>query len=203
MGFMKGISDFIESQYKKPKGLLGLYIGEKMVRQHQPETFWTVKLLDPQQDDKLLELGCGAGYAMKLLLKQSNVNQVVGVDLSQTILQSAMMRNQKDMKSGRARLVQGNVNQIPFRDGHFTKVFSIHSVYFWEYLPGTISEIYRVLKPSGQVIITFCNGKDGETWGDIEQQVIAFMRQAGFKKVELQKGPDSRQFHTVAVIGEK
>jgi len=46
-----------------------------------------------------------------------------------------------------------------FQDGCFTKVFSIHSVYFWDNLPETISEIYRVLKPEGTIILTLCAGK--------------------------------------------
>ncbi|HEU5140544.1 MAG TPA: class I SAM-dependent methyltransferase [Bacillales bacterium] len=203
MGFKKRFSERIDSQHGKPKGFLGLYIGEKMVRQHRPETCWTLKLLNPQQNDRVLELGCGAGYAMKQLLKKSIVEQVVGLDLSQTVLQSAKMRNRKEINKGRAKLVQGHVNQLAFQDGSFTKVFSIHSVYFWNDLSAPLSEIYRVLMPGGKIIVVFCNGKNGEAWNGIEQKMLPMLKLTGFKNVELLKGPDSREFHTVAVIGEK
>ncbi|WP_430786938.1 class I SAM-dependent methyltransferase [Virgibacillus flavescens] len=207
MGLVTRFTELIDVQYKDPRGLLGIYIGEKMTRQHRPETSWTIKLLNLQVDEDILELGCGAGYAMKLLQKQSTVNQVVGLDRSKAVLQSATIRNRKEINKGNAQLIQGNVNQLPFQNEHFTKIFSIHSVYFWDDLPKTISEIHRVLKPGGTTVITLCEGKDGQTWEGIksmiDEQLIPIMKQTGLKNVELKNGPDSRHFQTVAVIGEK
>ena len=207
MKLTKQFKEFIDSQYSKPRGIWGMYIGEKMVKQHRLETLWTIKLLKLQQDENILELGCGAGYAMKLLLEQSNVSQVVGVDNSQSILQSATIRNRKEIRKGRARVVQGNVNQWAFQDEYFTKIFSIHSVHFWDNLPKIISDIYKALKPEGTIILTVCNGKNGETYNGIksmlEEQIIPIMEQNKFKNIELIKGPDSRQFQTVAVKGYK
>ena len=207
MGLLKHFIEFIDMQYQKPTGLFGMYLGEKMTRQHQPETLWTIEQLNLQHDENLLELGCGAGYAIKILLEQPIVNQVVGLDLSQTVLQTAKLRNRAEINKGRAQLIQGNVNHLPFKDESFTKVFSIHSVYFWDDLPKTTSEIYRVLKPGGSLIITLCNGKNGDVWSDIqrklEQQLIPAMEQCGFENIEIKEGPSSRQFNTVAVTGRK
>lgn len=207
MKLIKQFKEFIGSQYSNPRGLFGMYVGEKMVKQHVPETLWTIKLLKLEQDENILELGCGAGYAIKLLLKQSAVKQVVGLDASQSVLQSATLRNRKEIKTGRTKLIQGNVNDLTFHDRSFTKVFSIHSIYFWDNLPKTISEIYRVLKPEGTVILTLCDGKNGNTSNDtkdmIEQQVIPILDQNGFKNIEILRGPNSREFHTVSIKAEK
>jgi ubiquinone/menaquinone biosynthesis C-methylase UbiE len=203
MKVIKPFKEFIDKQYSKPSGFLGMYIGEKMVRQHQPETLWTIRLLNLHQHENILELGCGAGYAIKLLLKQSTVSEVVGLDISHSVLKSASIRNRKAINEGRAKIVKGNVNELPFQEEQFTKVFSIHSIYFWENLSETILDIYRVLKPKGTVILTLCDGKDGETWDGIksmiENQVIPTMELGGFKNIELIKGPNSRQYQTVAV----
>ena len=137
------------NQFGNPRGLLGMYAGEKMVKQHVTETQWTIKLLNLQQKEIILELGCGAGYAIKLLLEQTVVSHVIGMDLSRSILRSATLRNRNEISKGRASLVQGNVNQLNFLDGYFTKVYSIHSVYFWDNLPKTILDIYRILKHEG------------------------------------------------------
>ena len=201
------LKKFIDNQYKSPKGLIGLYIGEKMVRQHQPETLWTINLLGNLHDENILELGCGAGYAMKLILEQSKARQVVGLDVSPTVVRSAAIRNSKAINNGRASLVQENVNKLPFQDEEFNKVYSIHSIYFWDNLPQAISEIYRVLKHNGKLIITLCDGKDGETWSDIknmvEQKLLPILEKNGFINVETLTGPSSRQFHTTAVIAYK
>ncbi len=205
--FLKRMKVLIDFQYQSPKGVLGLFFGEKMVSQHRPETLWTINLLELNKEESILELGCGAGFAMKLLLAKPNVQQVVGLDLSKSILHSAKIRNRHNISKGKAKLVLGNVSKIPLDNDLFTKVFSIHSIYFWDITPETVSEIYRVIKPKGSVTITLCNGKNGETWSGVQkmldQQLLPLMIQSGFKNVKILKGPYSRQFHTIAVIGEK
>ncbi|MDQ0970473.1 ubiquinone/menaquinone biosynthesis C-methylase UbiE [Neobacillus niacini] len=207
MELIDRVKGIIDNQYRKPKGLIGTYIGEKMVRQHKPETLWTIKLLNIQQSESVLELGCGAGYAMKLILEQSIVGKVVGLDLSPTVIRSAMIRNKKALNNEKAKLVQANVKSLPFDDEQFDKVFSIHTIYFWDELAATLSEIFRVLKPGSVFILTFCDGENGEIWDDIssliDEQLIPIMKNKGFFEVALVKGPNSRQFHTVAVSGKK
>lgn len=207
MVLIKRIKEFIDIQYQSPRGVLGLYFGEKMVLQHRPETLWTINLLKLKKEERVLEIGCGAGYAIKNLLTKANVQFVVGLDISKSILLSARIRNRRAISKGTAKLLLGNVSDIPLYNELFTKVFSIHSIYFWEINTKTISEIYRVLKPNGTVTITLCNGKNGEIWTGVqnmlEEKLIPLMLQMGFKNVKILKGPDSRKFHTVAVIGEK
>lgn len=207
MKLIKQLKEFIDKQYSRPSGPIGMYFGEKMVRQHQPETLWTIKLLKLKKDENILELGCGAGFAMKLLLEEPAVSQMVGLDISQSILKSARLRNRNEIDKGRARLVQGNVNQLPFPDEHFTRVFSIQSVYFWDNLPETVSGIYRVLKPEGTIVITLSDGKSGEMWDGIknliENKIVPILEQNGFRNIELLRGPDSREYNTISIKGEK
>jgi ubiquinone/menaquinone biosynthesis C-methylase UbiE len=207
MGLLDKVKKFVDNQYGAPKGLMGTYIGEKMVRQHIPETVWTIELLNIQKSESVLELGCGSGYAMKLILEQNLVGKVVGLDLSPTVIRSAMIRNKQAINEEKANLVQANVKSLPFENEQFDKVFSIHSIYFWDELSVTISEIYRVLKSGGGLILTLCDGKNSETWDGIssliDEQIIPMMKNKGMLEVSLVRGPNSRQFHTVAVTGRK
>lgn len=207
MIFFTTIKEFIDRHYKTPKGIIGTYIGEKMVRQHKVETNWSIELMNVQQGDKILELGCGAGYAVKLILGEGLAEEIVGLDISPTMIRSAGIRNKKAINENRAKLVQANFNELPFQNESFNKVFSIQTIYFWTDIVSTFSEIFRVLKPEGVVILTFSDGKEGETWegirGITENQVIPTMKNAGFKDVSLVRGPNSRGYHTVAVRGTK
>lgn len=207
MKLINKFKDYLGNQYSNPNGLFGIYAGEKMVKQHIIETLWTIELLKLYRNEKVLELGCGAGNAMKLLLTHVTVNNVVGLDLSKSVLWSAANRNKNEIRKGRARLVQGNVNNLDFEDESFSKVFSIHSIYFWNSLSKTISEIYRVLKEDGLLVLTLCDGKDGESWNDtknlIEQQVIPILRQNKFRSIKIIRGPYSRGYDTVAIKAEK
>ncbi|WP_423406729.1 class I SAM-dependent methyltransferase [Heyndrickxia sp. MSNUG] len=207
MELLNRLKEYIDSQYRLPTGAIGSYIGEKMVRQHQPETIWTLELLEFKKEEMILELGCGAGYAIKKILKNDSVEYIIGLDLSETVLKSARMRNRHEINKGRARLVQGNVKQLPFENQQFTRVFSIQSIYFWDQIEETLSEIYRVLIHEGKMVLTLSNGKAGIMWNGInemvENEVIPHMKKIGFKNIETVRGPDSRQYHTIAIIGEK
>ncbi|MCQ6563813.1 class I SAM-dependent methyltransferase [Paenibacillus mendelii] len=201
------LTRFIEAYYGNPKGIFGLWIGEKMVKQHQPETFWTIDLIKLQPNDKVLELGCGAGFAIQLLQNQLTDGHVIGIDLSKTMVRSATIRNKKAIKSGRAEIRYGSAEEIPYPNSSFDKVFSIHSIYFWDDLPRSINEIFRVLKPGGSVIITLSYGKGGVVYNHIQnmidQQIIPCMLRVGFSNTNQIIGPDSRVFNTVAVTGVK
>jgi ubiquinone/menaquinone biosynthesis C-methylase UbiE len=204
---MQSFHTYIDRQYKMPSGLIGYVIGEKMVKQHQPETHWTISLLDLNRQDTVLELGCGAGYALNKILKTEQVRHVTGVDLSPAVLKLANRRNRREIQSGRAELVNSSVDSLPLENECFHKIFSIHSLYFWEDLQGAVNEMHRVLIPGGMTILTICNGKDGEAWPSIEElierQLIPVMTRTGFHHIEMLRGPDSRGYHTVAIVGEK
>ncbi|WP_416728780.1 class I SAM-dependent methyltransferase [Fictibacillus sp. JL2B1089] len=207
MKFLTSIKEFIDQNYQSPKGLVGTYIVEKMVRQHKPETEWTIGLLELQDRDHVLELGCGAGYAIQRITDRYLVQEIVGIDLSATAIRSATARNKKTVNNEGTKLIQANFNDLPFPDKMFNKVFSIQTIYFWEEIDTIVSEIFRVLKTGGMVVITFSNGKDDETWKSVqevsENQVMPFMMETGFKDVSLVRGPDSRGFHTVSIKGTK
>lgn len=207
MKFLTSIKEFIDQNYQTPKGLVGTYIVEKMVRQHKPETEWTIGLLELQDQDHVLELGCGAGYAIQMITDRYLVKEIVGIDLSATAIRSATTRNKKTMNNERTKLIQANFNDLPFPDKMFNKVFSIQTIYFWDDINTIVSEIYRVLMPGGMVVITFSNGKENETWQGVknlsENQVMPFMMETGFKDVSLVRGPDSRGFHTVSIKGTR
>jgi ubiquinone/menaquinone biosynthesis C-methylase UbiE len=207
MGFFKTAREYIDRHYKTPKGIIGTYIGEKMVRQHKTETNWSLEIMNIQKGDRILELGCGAGYAIKLISEKDLAEEIVGLDISPTIIRSARIRNKKAFNEKRVKLVQGNFNKLPFHSENFNTVFSIQTIYFWSDIATTLSEIFRVLKPKGVVILTFSDGKEDETWegirGITENQVIPSMKNAGFSDVSFVRGPDSRGYHTVAVRGTK
>ncbi|MGA4719697.1 class I SAM-dependent methyltransferase [Fictibacillus nanhaiensis] len=207
MKFLTSIKEFIDQNYQTPKGLVGTYIVEKMVRQHKPETEWTIGLLELQDQDHVLELGCGAGYAIQMITDRYLVQKIVGIDLSATAIRSATGRNKKTMNNGRTKLIQADFKDLPFPDKMFNKVYSIQTIYFWNDINTIVSEIYRVLMPGGMVIITFSNGKENETWEGVknlsENQVMPFMMDTGFQDVSLVRGPDSRGFHTVSIKGTK
>jgi ubiquinone/menaquinone biosynthesis C-methylase UbiE len=193
-----------DEQHRQPTGLLGRYIGEKMVRQHHPETAWTISLLDVQSDHHVLEIGFGAGRAIEMLAPRLTEGLVEGIDLSATMVAQARRRNREAIATGQVRLREGNILSLPFADQQFDRIFSIHTVYFWPSITQALCEVQRVLKPGGLLAITFSPGKVGESvgFGELaEAQLIPVMVESGFVKVTAQEGPASRQYRSAVVVG--
>lgn len=203
----KRLQTWIDSQYENPRGIVGTYIGEKMVRQHRVEVDWTIEQLQIQPNDCILDLGCGAGDALARLLQTDGTVRVTGLDRSPTIVRSALRRNRAAVRGQRAAVVEGNIGTIPFQDEQFDRVFSIHTLYFWEDVPVVLAEIERVLAPGGSFVITYCDGKADVTWDGIasivREQFIPAASALGLTDIVEVRGPDSREYHTVAVTGQK
>lgn len=202
----------LDGQHGHPRGLVGRLLGEQMVRQHVPETTWTISLLDLRPEDQVLEIGFGAGRAIELVAAQTANGRVTGIDLSQEMFRSASRRNARAIQAGRVALCQGNVISLPFDDNQFDKVFSIQTLYFWPDLPRALAELFRVLKPGAQLVLTLSTGTTDTTvdasWLEryqriLEEQVVPGMQQLGFRCAEIEQGPLSRQFKTTAVVGVK
>ncbi|UOQ44881.1 class I SAM-dependent methyltransferase [Halobacillus salinarum] len=205
MQFLKRVGKQLEKHYGKPKGVIGWYMGEKMIRQHKPETNWSIELLDLQKNEDVLEIGFGAGYALKRIAEKSTVRKVIGIDSSKTLLRSSTFRNKRKIKNKKVTLYKGSVDNLPFNNQFFSRVLSIHSIYFWEDLQTSMVEIYRVLRPGGFVLITLSDGKDGKTWeainSKIEDELIPSMKRINFKNVKVERGPSSRGYHIISVTG--
>lgn len=206
------LADIWDRQHSCPSGVVGWLVGEQMVRQHEPETIWTIDLLDIQPTDRVLEIGFGAGQGIKLAAAKAYEGYVTGIDLSEDMVRVARRRNAQSVRAGRVVLAQGSIIALPFADQQFDKIMTIHTVYFWSEASQAFNELYRVLKPAGRVVITLCTGKineqgEIEVWASfqsiLEERVIPGMQRAGFKAVRQERGPDSRQYTNVAVIAEK
>jgi SAM-dependent methyltransferase len=153
------LADLWNQQYRSPSGMMGWLAAERMVRQHGPETAWTMNLLEVQPTDTVLEVGFGAGQAIKLAAEKASDGRVMGIDLSELKVRVATRRNAQAVKAGRVALAQGNMTALPFEDQHFDKIMTIHTFYFWSEPAQPLSELYRVLKPGGRLVITLSTGK--------------------------------------------
>ena len=205
------LTGFVDRQHQHPTGAIGRAIGERMVRQHTPETDWTIAQLEISPTDRVLELGFGAGRGIALAAEHAYRGGVVGIDLSTTMVQAARRRNRTAIEAGRVTLLKGDVEALPLASKQFDKIFSIHTFYFWPEPLRIIEELSRILKPNGMLMLTLSTATTSpsghRTYGPLqailEQRVIPGLQQMGFANASLQNGPDSRQYTHVAVVARK
>ena len=105
------------------------------------------RVLNPTQEQLVLDAGCGTGNISSLLLRQGV--RVVGLDNSPFMLKRARKKGGRSLA-----LCLGDLNtSLPFRSQTFDAVVSIHSLYLLEDLLRSIQELRRVVKCGGKVII--------------------------------------------------
>lgn len=98
-----------------------------------------------------LDLGCGTGEMMKLILQQNDDKSLYGIDLSEKMLEVA-----KEKLGNRANLVLGDSEQLPFSDCFFDVVYCNDSFHHYPTPDKVLSEVCRVLKPGGIFVMCDC-----------------------------------------------
>lgn len=70
------------------------------------------------------------------------------------MVDEALKKNEIFIATGQAQFYLADAKDLPFEKEIFDKVFSINTIYFWENPQIVLAEIWRVLKPKGQVTIS-------------------------------------------------
>lgn len=141
------------NQCRKPKGVLGKFIGRGMNYGHTGLRHWGMSHVSIEPDATILDVGCGGGKTIKELALSSPKGKVYGVDYSQDMLQLAQSVNKKLINEGRVEIKYGIVSSLPFPDSMFDLVTAFETYYFWPNLIDDLIEIRRVLKPGGTLLI--------------------------------------------------
>lgn len=197
---------YLDAQHRLPRGVIGRLIGERMVRQHTPETDWSIDLLSPGPADRLLDIGCGAGRALSVALARMPGARIAGVDLSPVMLHATARRNRAARRAGQLTLVRGDITALPLATGCWDRVLSIHTIYFWPNLHDTMRALCELLAPGGRLAVTFATMRrlprgEHEVWPihARAETLVSDLRRAGHT-VQLLPGPDSRQYNNVAIV---
>jgi ubiquinone/menaquinone biosynthesis C-methylase UbiE len=152
---MKMLDALIASQLRAPNGLLGYLAGWWMNTFNQEMIASAVEKLGIGPHDRVLDIGFGGGITLQLLTQYANRGVVAGIDISDTMLRHAKISHACLIKQGRVELKRGSIESIPFDNHSFDRICTINTVYFWRDPMIAISEVHRVLKSGGVVVIAF------------------------------------------------
>ncbi len=97
----------------------------------------------------LVDLGCGTGLFARRLMRDLEA-QVVGVDVSQAMLEEAIAQAREAAVA--IDFVRAEVPSLPFQSGSVAAILQVGSVHFIRDLRSLLSEIARVLTPGGRYV---------------------------------------------------
>lgn len=178
--------------------------GPKMEQHHLDITMKTLRLMDLRPGERVLDLGCGSGWASRLLARlvgdgPEGFGQVVGLDISDEMVRLARASS-KDFDN--VLYVQGSAAKIPWEENFFDKVLSVESFYYYPDQDRALLELFRVLAPKGRLFILINLYKDNPyslQWVD-KLKVPVHVRSAAeyaellkahaFEKIEWKQIPD-------------
>ncbi len=178
--------------------------GAKMERHHLDITQKTMRLMDLRPGERVLDLGCGSGWATQLLARvvgegPQGFGQVVGIDISDEMVRQASAQSSE---IANIKFVVGSATQIPWEENYFDKVLSVESFYYYPDQERALDELFRVMAPGGRVFILINLYQDNPyslQWVPklkvpvhvrSAAEYLEMLKKHGFEKVEYRQIPD-------------
>lgn len=121
---------------------------EKMV----VSRIWQLSTTSDLKKEKILDLGCGPGRWSKFFIEQG-FHDVCGLDVAVNMVNFA----RRTIHRKNFTAVVGNIEQLPFPDQSFDKIFCFRAFKYVKHYNQAIKEISRVLKPKGTLLLEVSN----------------------------------------------
>ena len=120
--------------------------GERMEKGHRPVGEQAIELMNIPVDARVLDVGCGSGWATKLMAAKARDGRVVGIDIADEMIRLA---REGSRSFANVEFQVASAERLPFNDAEFTHAFSMESLYYYADISEALREIKRVLKPGG------------------------------------------------------
>jgi ubiquinone/menaquinone biosynthesis C-methylase UbiE len=178
--------------------------GPKMENHHLDITEKTIRRMNLRPGERVLDLGCGSGWASRLLARlvadgPEGFGQVIGVDVSDEMIRLARASS-KDFEN--VMYVWGSATKIPWEENFFDKVLSVESFYYYSDQERALAELFRVMAPKGRMFILINLYKDNPyslQWVDklkvpvhvrSAAEYVDLLKKHAFENVEYAQIPD-------------
>jgi len=177
--------------------------GEEMEAHHISITEQTLALMSLKPGERVLDLGCGAGWASRLIAKAvdsaERAGQVIGLDVSDEMIRRARAGS---VDHDNLMFVVGSAQQVPWEENFFDKVLSVESFYYYADQERALAELFRVMAPNSELYILINLYSDNHyslRWVEelkvpvqvhSEQEYIEMLQRHTFEEVRALRVPD-------------
>jgi SAM-dependent methyltransferase len=186
-------AEYINRQASSPEGLFGWMLGKIWHFEHRQVNQCTLVLLGIEPNHRVLELGCGSGSALGEAMKRAPGGNVLGLDVSATMVAMATRRNRDAVARGSASVRQIDGVNLGLEPASLDRIFSVHTLYFWRDAPEILRQLCISLRSQGRLVLTFrpegagipVRFRDSTYRFYTAAEVESLLQQAGFTDVQL------------------
>ena len=174
-----------------------------MEAHHISITEQTLAMMNLKPGDRVLDLGCGAGWASRMIAKAvANGRQTrtsCGIDVADEMIRRARAGS---VDQDNVMFVVGSAQQIPWEENFFDKVLSVESFYYYADQDRALAELFRVMAPLGELYILINLYRDNHyslRWVEelkmpvqvhSEQEYVEMLKSHTFEDVRAVRVPD-------------
>ncbi len=112
-----------------------------------------IKALEANQPKRILDVATGTADVAIMMAKQLNVDKIIGMDISKEMLAVGRKKILKKELSDKITLEHGDSENLPYEDNSFDAATVAFGVRNFEDLKKGLSEMKRVIKPGGQLVV--------------------------------------------------
>ena len=123
--------------------------GEGMEKGHRPVGEQAIERMHLPSNARVLDVGCGSGWATRLMAAKAYEGNVMGIDIADEMVQLAV-ESSSSFENAEFRVA--TAEELPFSDDEFTHVFSMESLYYYSNMIAALREIRRVLVDGGTFV---------------------------------------------------
>ena len=127
---------------------------------------------DVGRQDRVLDVGCGAGQTTLEAARAAVAGSVVGVDVSEELLQAARRRSAADGSSNVA-FERGDAQVHAFPAAHFDLCISRFGAMFFADPVAAFTNIGRAMRPGARLVLLVWQGRARNEWATVIQGALA------------------------------
>jgi len=146
--------------------------------------------LDIEAGDRVLDVGCGTGFATEGILEYTD--EVHALDQSPHQLEKAYA---KFGKRGPVQFAMGDAERLPYADDTFDVVWSSGSIEYWPNPVDALEECRRITKPGGQVLIVGPDAPSSGVFRWLADRIMLFYDEAEADRMFEAAGFEQRTHH--------